>query len=114
LARVGGEILVDVVKADALNGAADQSWDVGMLFPFAFTFERAQHVVRSAAFAFGSRDEQVVARDGYRARIPLGGDETDGLFIHSTDVISAGVQFWQLLDFEHGNCVERSTGCKKI
>src|SRR5208282_864023 len=78
LASVGREILVDVGQADALNGAADQSWNIGMLFPLTLAFQRAQHVVRAAAFALGSSDEQIVARDGERARIPLGGDETEG------------------------------------
>ena len=40
LARVGGEILVDVGEAEALDGAADQGRNVGMLFSFALAFQR--------------------------------------------------------------------------
>ena len=38
LVRVGGKIVVDVGEAYALDGAADQGWNVGMLFSFALAF----------------------------------------------------------------------------
>ncbi len=74
LARVGGEILVDVVEAKALDGTADQGWNVGMLFSFPLAFQLSLHVVGAAAFSFGGGDEQVVAHDDECAGVPLGGD----------------------------------------
>src|SRR5208282_6915326 len=69
-------ILVDVGEAEALDRAADESCDVRVPAMVRPKLEPSCHVVRSAALAFGGGDEQVVARDGEGARIPLGGDET--------------------------------------
>jgi hypothetical protein len=41
LLRVGGQILVDVGEAEALDGTADQRRNVGMLFSLALAFQRA-------------------------------------------------------------------------
>src|SRR5260370_9118571 len=79
LASVGGKIFVDVGKAEAGNGTSDQSCNVGMLLSLALALQLALHVVRAAAFAFGGGDEQVVARDGEGARIPLGGYKAHGI-----------------------------------
>src|SRR3982074_2347594 len=76
LASVAGKIFIDVGEAEAGNGATDQSCNVGMLFSLALALQLALHVVGAAAFPFGSGDEQVIACDGERARIPLGRDHT--------------------------------------
>src|SRR6267378_6859626 len=74
LASVGGEIFVDVGKAEAGNGTPDQSCNVGMLFSLALALQLALHVVGAAAFPFGGGDEQVIASDGQCAGIPFRGD----------------------------------------
>src|SRR5208282_5850676 len=99
LARIGGKILVDVIEAEALDGAADQSRNVGVFLPFALTFQLAQHVVGPAAFSFGSGDKQVVARDGERARIPLGGNETGFFNIHYATRDHAWDRSGEIFDF---------------
>src|ERR1700682_700461 len=74
LARVGGEILVDVGEAEPGNRTSDQSCNIWMLFSLALALQLALHIVGAAALAFGGGDEEVVACHGERARIPLGGD----------------------------------------
>jgi hypothetical protein len=75
LLRVGRKILVNVGKANTLDGPANQRWNIRMLLSFALSFKRALHIVGSAAFALRRSNQQVIARNAERAGIPLGGDE---------------------------------------
>src|SRR6202171_2951103 len=77
LASVDGEIFVDVCEAEAGNGATDQSRNVGMFFSLALALQLALHVVGAASLSLGGGDEQVVALNSKRARIPLSGDHTE-------------------------------------
>src|SRR5271165_2835826 len=77
-----------------------------MLFSFALAFQLALHVIGAAAFSFGGGDEQVVTRNGERAGIPLGGDET----ARSGEVVRF---VFVALQVEYCNGIEPAAGNKK-
>src|ERR1700674_1504514 len=117
LASVGGEIFVDVGEAEAGNGATDQSCNVRMFFSLALALQLALHVVGAASLSLGGGDEQVVALNSKRARIPLSRDHTErGLLEPGSrqrrrvlPFPRQGFSFSAQIEYDNG--VERCNGC---
>src|SRR5258708_16605614 len=115
LPRIGGEIPIDVREAKSLDRAADQGWNIRMFFSLALSFQRALHTVGSTALAFGGGDQEVVACDGERARVPLGGNKATGKDrTRPTANAAVSGSFLQIPDLENGDRVEASRCSDRI
>src|SRR5258708_3823184 len=115
LARIGGEIPIDVREAKSLDRAADQGWNIRMFFSLALSFQRALHTVGSTALAFGGSDRELVASDGKCAGLPHGGNKPRGRDrTRPTANAAVSGSFLQIYDLENGDRVEASRCCEEI
>ncbi len=67
---------------------------------------RGFHVVRAAALALGGGDEKIIADDGERAGVPLGGDETARVLRRSVKGKGLRIQVREWLNIKHGHCIQ--------
>ena len=57
------------------NRSSQQRGNVGMLVVFGLVHRLSHNFVRTGAFSLGSCNQEIVAMNGERAGVPVGGDE---------------------------------------